>query len=311
MIDTTKKYYYKAFGLRVSSEISMPELLQLNKQIDIVDIEIIIDDLSGVWDEIGKKGKFVVRKNLVIFQISDTATFCIQEGERVIVSPMKGSDADKIRLYILGSCMGALLLQRKVLPLHGSAVAIHGKAYAFVGYSGAGKSTLASALISRGYQLLSDDVIAVSLSQDSQLPIVTPSYPQQKLWQESLDHFGIENENYLPLFDRETKFAIPVSSHYTEQPLPLAGVFEVVKTEEDKIEFYCVQGLERLYMLYHHTFRNFLVPRLGLMEWHFNFCASFVNQINFFQLQRPSSAFTVNELVSMILNTVKEEELAI
>ena len=38
--------------------------------------------------------------------------------------------------------MGALLMQRKILPLHGSAIAIDGKAYAFVGDSGAGKSTL-------------------------------------------------------------------------------------------------------------------------------------------------------------------------
>ena len=60
---------------------------------------------------------------------------------------------------------GALLMQRKILPLHGSAVAIDGKAYAIVGDSGAGKSTLASAFLNKGYQLLSDDVIAVSLSQ--------------------------------------------------------------------------------------------------------------------------------------------------
>ena len=78
---------------------------------------------------------------------------------------MKEADEDKIRLYILGTCMGALLMQRKILPLHGSAIAIDGKAYAFVGDSGAGKSTLASAFLSKGYKLLSDDVIAVSLSE--------------------------------------------------------------------------------------------------------------------------------------------------
>ena len=57
--------------------------------------------------------------------------------------------------------MGAILMQRKILPLHGSAIAIDGKAYAIVGDSGAGKSTLASAFLKRGYQLLSDDVITV------------------------------------------------------------------------------------------------------------------------------------------------------
>ena len=37
-------------------------------------------------------------------------------------------DEDIIRLYILGTCMGAILMQRKILPLHGSAIAINGKA---------------------------------------------------------------------------------------------------------------------------------------------------------------------------------------
>ena len=77
--------------------------------------------------------------------------------------------------------MGAILMQRKVFPLHGSAIAINGKAYAFVGDSGAGKSTLASAFLNKGYQLLSDDVIAVSLSQDENIhlllhPILSKSY---------------------------------------------------------------------------------------------------------------------------------------
>ena len=63
--------------------------------------------------------------------------------------------------------MGAILMQRRLLPLHGSAIAINGKAYAIVGDSGAGKSTLASAFLNKGYQLISDDVIAVSLSQEN------------------------------------------------------------------------------------------------------------------------------------------------
>ena len=78
--------------------------------------------------------------------------------------------------------MGALLMQRKILPLHGSAIAIDGKAYALIGDSGAGKSTLASAFLNKGYQLLSDDVIAVSLLNKKYCQLFIPSYPQQKLW---------------------------------------------------------------------------------------------------------------------------------
>jgi serine kinase of HPr protein (carbohydrate metabolism regulator) len=78
--------------------------------------------------------------------------FLIQEGRSIIVSPLEEYKEDVIRLYILGSCMGAILMQKRILPLHGSAVAIDGKAFAIIGESGAGKSTLASAFISRGFQ---------------------------------------------------------------------------------------------------------------------------------------------------------------
>ena len=105
-------------------------------------------------------------------------------------------------------------MQRKVLPLHGSVVAINGKAYAFIGDSGVGKSTLASAFLAKGYELLSDDVIAVSLNQEN-CPIINPSYPQQKLWQESLNAFGMETSQYRPVYQRETKYAIPVVSKFS------------------------------------------------------------------------------------------------
>ena len=99
-----------------------------------------------------KQDEFVINKGLVMFQVPDIAIFAIQDGNKIFVSPMKEYEEDMIRLWILGTCMGAILMQRKVYPLHGSAVIINGKAYAFVGDSGAGKSTLASAFIQQGYQ---------------------------------------------------------------------------------------------------------------------------------------------------------------
>lgn len=305
MINTVRTVVYKAFGLRIVSEIPLPELPQMIEQKDVADITIEIADLSGQWHKYAAEyeRKFVVEGNLVMFQVPHTAIFSIQEGKKILFSPMIGAEEDKIRLYLLGSCMGALLMQRKILPLHGSAIAINGKAYALVGDSGAGKSTLASAFLSKGYQLLSDDVIAVSLTSEN-TPFVMPSYPQQKLWQESLNNLGMETAHYRPLFERETKYAVPVSSQFFANPLPLAGVIELVKTENDSIEMIQIEGLERLYTLFRHTFRHFLIQRLGLMEWHFTISTNTINKIDMFQLQRPNSRFTAQELVSLILGSL-------
>ena len=101
-----------------------------------------------------------------IYHVSESSNgiFQLKNGKKYMFHQLM--DTRIFRLYILGTCMGAILMQRKILPLHGSVIAIDGKAYAIVGDSGAGKSTLASAFLKRGYQLLTDDVIAVSFSED-------------------------------------------------------------------------------------------------------------------------------------------------
>jgi hypothetical protein len=308
MIEIAEMIVYKAFGLTVWSNIPMPELIQAKGQRDSIDIVIEKADLSNVWNQFATEpNKFVVKDNMVMFRIPDTAIFSVQDGEKIIVSPMNGADEDKIRLYILGTCMGALLMQRKILPLHGSAIAIDGKAYAFVGESGAGKSTLASAFLSQSFPLMSDDVIAVTFPQGRE-PWVTPAYPQQKLWKESLMKFGMEASRYQPIFERESKFLVPVLTNFIADPLPLAGVFELVKTDETAIDIQPIQGLQRLRTLFCHTFRQSLLSRLGLMEWHFQTATSLSKQIGLYQLRRPSSGFTAPQLAELILETITKEE---
>lgn len=311
MLKTEEKVIYKAFGLNILSEIPFPELFQqFEGSKEAIDIVIERDDLSSLWDELSfhQEKKFVFLENLIMFYIPDIAIFSIHDGKKITVSPIKGYEEEIIRLYILGTCMGALLLQRRIYPLHGSSVAIDGKAYAFIGDSGAGKSTLASTFLSQGFQLVSDDVIAVTFSKQGNNPVVTPSYPQQKLWQESLHEFGMEASRYRSIYGRETKYCIPVSTQYFVEPLPLAGVFELTKTNDEMVGIQPIEGLERLHTFYRHTYRNFLVSRLGLMEWHFNQSACLANQLNVYRIRRPIIGFSVNELVSVILATLKEGE---
>jgi hypothetical protein len=309
MIDNIGKKFYKSFGLTIASEIALPELAQIKQDEGIYDVFVEVSDLSSKWcDSPEKQGGFFIENNLVMFQVLDTATFCIEGGKKIIVSPMKGSDKDKIRLYILGTCMGVLLMQRKVLTLHGSAIVIDGMAYAFIGESGAGKSTLAAAFIKEGFHLLSDDVIPVVQSKDS-IPYVLPSYPQQKLWQESLDAFGMENKHFRPLFERETKFAIPVQDNFINEPLQLAGIFELVKTEKANVSISPVKSLERFRTLFTHTYRSSLISPLGLTEWHFTESANVLKSIKLYQLQRPEQRFTAPELVKCILKNIKKETI--
>ncbi|MBG9473225.1 MULTISPECIES: aldolase [Priestia] len=308
MIGIAEKTAYKAFGLTVSCELPLPELPQAGVEGGAADVVIKKSDLFALWSEKSVPNEdFIIQENLVMFHIPETAIFLIENGNKILFSPMEGAQEDELRLYILGTCMGTVLLHRKILPLHGSAIAIDGKVYAIVGESGAGKSTLASAFLKRGYQLLSDDVIPVAVT-DENVPVVIPAYPQQKLWIESLNEFEMESSDYQPIIDRETKFAIPVQSQFADEPLPLAGVFELVKTDQDEIELHSIQKLERFYTLFTHTYRNFFVQKSGLMDWHFSTLAKIVNKIELYQLRRPTSRFTAHDLTDLILTTLNKGE---
>ncbi|MBU7007233.1 hypothetical protein [Phosphitispora fastidiosa] len=307
MTTSAAKTVYKAFGLTLQSEIPFPELHQICGNENMADVVIEISDLTGLWSEYARQDeKIICTKEFVMFRLPQAVVFCIREGKKITVSPLRDFDAAMVRVFILGTCMGALLLQRRVLPLHGSAVAIAGRAYGFIGDSGAGKSTLASAMISRGYRLLTDDVLAVTFSHEG-IPLVIPSYPQQKLCRESLNELGMEAGLYRHIYDRENKYGIPVPEEFYAGPLPLAGLFELVTTKEEGIEIRPLARLERLYSLYYQTYRKFLIPRLNLMEWHFKTSTSIASRIDFFQLRRPDTGFSAPHLVSLILKTINQE----
>ncbi|WP_407270157.1 aldolase [Radiobacillus sp. PE A8.2] len=307
MIKTREKLTYRAFGFNMISSFSLPEIPEtpvLEAEADII-IDRTEADLVSMWEEKSQPGSyFVVEDNWVLFHVPETAAFLIKNGNHIAVSPINENKQDHMRLYLLGTCMGVMLMQRNIIPLHGSAIAINGKAYAVVGDSGAGKSTLARAFLKREYQLLSDDIIPVTFTADGQ-PMLTPAYPHQKLWLESLNEFGQDASELKPIVFRDTKFAVPVTEQFETNVLPLAAVFELVKTDKNEVRVQPIDGLYQFHMLFKHTYRNQLIARSGLLDWHFQTCVKMASHIGVYQLQRPITRFTADELAEIILSTIE------
>lgn len=313
MITAIQQFHYQAFGLTIGSEIPLPELMPTNIRDSLPDVEIKFADLSEAWNEgVSAKTYFSVDGDDIRFAVPGTVLYRIRGGGEIAVHPLEGADERVVRLYLLGSCMGALLLQRGILPLHGSAVVIDGAAYAFVGESGAGKSTLAAAFAKRGYPLLSDDVIALALGSpddgmDLPQPVVMPAYPQQKLWQESLEQLGMARDRYSPLYREVAKFAVPVPASYCGEQAPLKGIFELLPSASSTgVEIVPIGKLERLPLIGTHTYRNFLIPQLGLAAWHFALSARLATQTDVYRVSRPLHPFSAPEMVDRILQTVCE-----
>lgn len=307
MTATNGLFLYTAFGLQVRSEIALPELFASDGMSYTPESGVTVkrSSLKEAWQEhAGPEDYFAVLDSEVLFSVPEVGLFAAEGGHTIHVSPSPGVAEERLRLYILGTGMGLILLQKRILPLHGSCIAVDGRAYAIVGQSGAGKSTLSSVLLDRGYKLLSDDVIPIVLSDQG--PFAFPSYPQQKLWQESLDALEIFRAEGRPIYNRETKFAVPAHDHFHREPLPLAGVFELVKTDDDPF-INPVPVMERYYLLFDHTYRNFYVNRGGLMTWHFSTLSKFVNRIDVYRIGRSTKAFSARESADRILKVIYQE----
>ncbi|MFB9330989.1 aldolase [Paenibacillus aurantiacus] len=306
---TINRTAYDAFGLTISSEIPFPELASARTSHEHADLVIAYADLAGTWAQLGcPDSDYVITELGVFYRIAGVAVFQVQDGARVYVSPLEHAEKEKIRLYLLGTVMGTVLLQRGMLPLHGSAVVIDGGAYAFVGDSGAGKSTLAAAFLDAGYELLTDDVIAVRTGVMGE-PEVVPAYPQQKLWQESLDHMKMDANEYEPLYQEVTKFAVPVSAKFHNGAVPLKGIFELVKTEKEAWSIRPLNGLQCLPLLSHHTYRSFLIGAMRLIGWHFEVITRLLNRARVYRVERSVHTFTAPMLVEEIVRLAHKEEL--
>lgn len=305
MLMVEQIFRYWAFGLSIKSNFQMEELPCI-QEITNPDLEIYIKNVKKLTIDTSDTG-FIRNGETVIFHVPQIATFYVRAGKIINAECTQSSDMQLVKLFILGTCMGIILFQRKILPLHGSIIEIDGKAYAFVGNSGAGKSTLASSFINQGYKLVSDDLIALTLKEGQ--PWVVPSYPQQKLWQESLNIFGMDRNGYDSIYGRQEKYCIPIKSNFYSEPLPLGGIFELIKAEQSAVEIRSIPNLNRFHMLFNHTYRNFLLHKLNIMDWHFSLSTEIIPNIMIYQICRPKVGVTVEEIKEMILNKIKSGEL--
>ncbi|MCM3127344.1 aldolase [Paenibacillus provencensis] len=295
---------YLAFGLTIQSELPLPELTpSVVSGEENIDVTIQFGDLSSVCiDWRLAEQNFQSRNDQFLFQIPEVGAFHVVQGRAVTVMPHKDSDLSRVRLYLLGTCMGVLLLQRNILPLHGSAVAVKGYAFAFVGESGAGKSTLSAAFVNRGYRLISDDVIAVCTDQS--ILKVSPAYPQQKLNALSLDLLTM-NSDGLSVIKDEWKYAVPRKKDFSQVKLPLAGVYELIASEQPDVQLHPVSSLEGIQLLQAHTYRLPLVKRIQSMQWHFNKVTEIASQVELCRLHRPKNSITIEQLVNTVLQTIE------
>lgn len=118
MLTALKKINYQAFGLKVLSEIVIPEFQMDEFKDEEADVVIKIADLSQFWeDDTFRKDGILISEDMVVFHIPYVAVYKIQGGSEITISPFEVSNNDQINQYLLNTCMTSMLFQRRILPL--------------------------------------------------------------------------------------------------------------------------------------------------------------------------------------------------
>ena len=294
----TAYFTYKAFGLNISSEIECPELVTSTGNPDLtirlgnVPEELNNPLFSGV--------RFQTNGQEFLLSVDGIARYLVQHGNSITIDKSPNSILSDVRLFLLGSAIGAVIHQRGLLPFHGSSVRIGNSAIILSGLSGAGKSTLAAAFKQKGYLLLSDDISVISFSADGE-PIVNPGFPQMKLWNDSIQKLGDNPSNYSKIREEMEKYRLPISSNFWNEPTPLSKIFIISSSNLGELKIEPVKGIEKFSMLKTHTYRFNFVAGSELQAKHFHSFEILSKNIDIFRLTRPTGKFVLDDLINLIL----------
>lgn len=289
-----EKYLYEAFGLILQSEYPIAQLLAAPEGA-AADVEVCRADLTGFNIALGHYRQSPTE---LIISIADVGTFRITGGKLIQVDPDQSCTLSCLGVYIMGSCMGAVLHQRGYMPLHGSCVTDGSRAVLITGESGAGKSTLAAEFLSRGWKLLTDDVCAVSDPEGT--ATVHASYPSQKLWQDSLDHYGRPESDIHSLYFNEEreKFGVDVRRYFYSGTAPLSMIIQLIPTE-DPCSISCINPFVAIEQLMQNTYRLFMIPK-EYHQRHFQRCAAIAEKIPLMLLTRQNGVRCADKLYNLI-----------
>lgn len=302
---SNKKYYYKVYGLNVESDILVPELTILDNDIDKnIDVKIYYktmpDDIKQNVNE-GKKAFY--NGQYVWFHIDNVGTYLIQNGDTVTIDLCENPDLNILKVYILGSVLGIILLQRNTVAIHGGSIVINNKGCIFTGDKGAGKSTLTTALRQRGYDFVSDDVGAIELSD---IPMINPGFGYQKLCEDAMTKLGYDSSKYTPFrSDMNIKYIVPALDNFVSEKVPFKALFEIEQGDTQKVEVVEVTGNEKLQKIIKNVFRiEVLMYSGGVPGEYFKKCLEIAKHVKFYKITRPKNQFTVNEQIDIIENLI-------
>lgn len=286
---------YSVYGLLVRSELELPDLGEPVADSNDPDVVVRFGSLSahpqegllphGLWRSGDSCG----------VAVEHVARYEARNGREIVVDPVPGADPAEVRLFLLGTMMGAVMMQRDHLVLHGNAFRIGDACAVVVGRSGAGKSTLAAEFARRGLDVLSDDVVPVTGDA-----MALTGYPRIKLWDDALERLGVPTAGLQRIHTTHEKFQLPVQRSSAE-PVRLRWIYVLERHAGTELTLEPVHGALTFSLLHEHTYRNELIHGPEPVARHLEQCARLVSKARVTRVARPAATMTAEATADAIL----------
>ena len=289
-------YCYKAYGLNIASCLECPDLLTATGPAEVtIHYGHIPQHLPNIQ---GQGVCYEATQGELLLDVPEIGRYWVRGGNRITIEPDPQVRDNDLRLFLLGSALGALLHQRGLLVLHGSAIVVAGEAVLFLGPSGVGKSTLAAAFQRRGYRMATDDICAIAITNNGiQL---NPGFPQVKLWADACTKLGEEPQQFPRIRPELEKYALPPKYGFWPEPLPLKQLYVLTTTNQRELRLEPLQGTQKFMTLGEQTYRVRYMKGMGYASDHLRGCGAVAKQVPVMKVIRPRGWFLLDELVEMI-----------
>ncbi len=296
--ETETETDYLAFGLRFRSDLALPELTAAAPDGTEPDVRIGLGSVGArLPDAVDLPPRMQAGRD--VFQLdADAGRFRVTGGRRITVDPAPLASARDVRLFLLGSAMGALCHQRARLALHAAVLEIDGLAIAVAGPSGAGKSTLAALHRMAGGGVLTDDLCAVTLN-GNESPTAHRGLRRIKLWPDSADLVGWRPDDSARIADQIDKFSLPILRGAPS--LPLARLYILRPGDSTVPDVRRLSGPEAAMAVVAQVYRWPVAVAMGKAADLFDQCVGLARRCEIFELRFAHDILTPRRLLTAVI----------
>lgn len=300
---------YSLYGLIIETEVEFLQLTKVSEDNSSPADVIIRQDKCAdeVIDYLTKADalncRYEIGLNYSCF-MNKGGYYVIKDGREIIFETKEGYTPESLSSWLLGYAFAMLLLERRTLAIHCSAVCRDKEseddgAILISGEPGAGKSSLTKKLLEDGYKIMADDVAAVRLEDEV---TVYPAFPYQKLVRNEVEKRGLNKDELIYINEDKDKFLVPVGDAFCAEPRRIKFMVFIVVSDVPEVQVKKLSGIEQLMAFRTNLFLHRLRGKWENDQEVLNLCLRAAGKCPVYLVIRPKDVDSVAKMAEIVKN---------